>query len=53
MYAGAFAGFATAWATGSPLLGLAAAIVVGLGAGAIMALLTVTSAPTSTSRASV
>jgi len=42
MYAGAFAGFATAWATGSPLLGLAAAIVVGLGAGAIMALLTVT-----------
>lgn len=42
MYAGAFAGFATAWATGSPLLGLAAAIVVGLGAGAVMALLTVT-----------
>ena len=29
MYAGAFAGFATAWATGSPLLGLVAAIVVG------------------------
>ena len=27
MYAGAFAGFATAWATGSPLLGLLAAIV--------------------------
>ncbi len=42
MYAGAFAGFATAWATGSPLLGLLAAIVVGVGAGAIMALLTVT-----------
>jgi simple sugar transport system permease protein len=42
MYAGAFAGFATAWATGSPLLGLVAAIGVGLGAGAIMALLTVT-----------
>jgi general nucleoside transport system permease protein len=42
MYAGAFAGFATAWATGSPLLGLLAAIVVGLGAGAIMGLLTVT-----------
>ena len=41
MYAGAFAGFAVAWATGSPLLGLAAAIVVGL-AGAVMALLTVT-----------
>ena len=29
MYAGAFAGFATAWATGSPLIGLLAAIVVG------------------------
>ena len=42
MYAGAFAGFATAWATGSPLLGLLAAIVVGIGAGSIMALLTVT-----------
>ena len=42
MYAGAFAGFATAWATGSPLTGLAAAIVVGVLAGAIMGLLTVT-----------
>ncbi|MCV0402692.1 MAG: ABC transporter permease [Chloroflexi bacterium] len=42
MYAGAFAGFAAAWATGSPLVGLATAIVVGLAAGAIMALLTVT-----------
>jgi len=42
MYAGAFVGFATAFATGSPLLGLLAAIVVGLMAGAIMALLTVT-----------
>jgi simple sugar transport system permease protein len=42
MYAGAFAGFATAWATGSPLAGLLAAIVVGLLAGAIMSLLTVT-----------
>lgn len=42
MYAGAFAGFAAAWATGSPLVGLAAAIIVGIGAGAIMALLTVT-----------
>ncbi|MEP7082151.1 MAG: ABC transporter permease [Chloroflexota bacterium] len=42
MYAGAFAGFATAWATGSPLLGLGAAIVVGIVAGAIMGLLTVT-----------
>lgn len=42
MYAGAFAGFATAWATGSPLLGLGAAILVGIGAGAIMSLLTVT-----------
>jgi general nucleoside transport system permease protein len=42
MYAGAFAGFATAWATGSPLAGLAAAIVVGVLAGALMGLLTVT-----------
>jgi simple sugar transport system permease protein len=42
MYAGAFAGFATAWATGSLLLGLAAAIVTGIGAGALMALMTVT-----------
>ena len=42
MYAGAFAGFATAWATGSPLLGLLAAIGVGIGAGAVMALMTVT-----------
>jgi general nucleoside transport system permease protein len=42
MYAGAFAGFATAWATGSPLVGLLAAIGVGIGAGAVMALMTVT-----------
>ena len=42
MYAGAFAGFATAWATGSPLLGLLAAIGVGIGAGTVMALMTVT-----------
>jgi simple sugar transport system permease protein len=42
MYAGAFAGFATAWATGSPLLGLLAAIVIGVAAGAVMALMTVT-----------
>ncbi|HKY88436.1 MAG TPA: ABC transporter permease [Candidatus Limnocylindrales bacterium] len=42
MYAGAFFGFAVAFATGSPLLGLGAAILVGLLAGAIMALLTVT-----------
>ena len=42
MYAGAFAGFATAWATGSPLLGLAAAVVVGLLAGGVMGLMTVT-----------
>lgn len=42
MYAGAFAGFATAWATGSLLLGLAAAIGVGIAAGALMALMTVT-----------
>ena len=42
MYAGAFAGFATAWATGSPLIGLLAAVVVGIGAGLVMALMTVT-----------
>ena len=42
MYAGAFTGFAVAYSTGSLLLGLAAAIVVGLLAGALMALLTVT-----------
>lgn len=42
MYAGAFSGFAVAYSTGSLLLGLAAAIVVGLLAGGIMAFLTVT-----------
>ena len=42
MYAGAFAGFAVAFATGDPLVGLAAAILVGLAAGAAMAFLTVT-----------
>ncbi len=42
MYAGAFAGFTAAWATGSPLIGLVAAIVVGIAAGAVMALMTVT-----------
>jgi simple sugar transport system permease protein len=42
MYAGAFAGFAVAWQTGEPLLGLGAAIVVGILAGAIMGLMTVT-----------
>ena len=42
MYAGAFAGFAVTWQTGEPLLGLAAAIVVGLLAGAAMGVLTVT-----------
>jgi general nucleoside transport system permease protein len=42
MYAGAFFGFAVAYSTGSLLLGLAAAIVVGLLAGALMAVLTVT-----------
>jgi simple sugar transport system permease protein len=42
MYAGAFAGFATAYATGSPLAGLLAALVVGVASGAVMALLTVT-----------
>ena len=42
MYAGAFFGFAVAFQTGEPLVGLAAAIVVGIIAGAIMGLLTVT-----------
>ena len=42
MYAGAFFGFATAYYTGDPWLGLLGAIVVGLIAGALMALLTVT-----------
>ena len=42
MYAGAFAGFAAAFATGSPLIGIAAAIVVGLLAGGMMSFLTVT-----------
>ena len=41
MYAGAFFGFAVAYSTGSLLLGLAAAIVVGVLAGALMAFLTV------------
>jgi simple sugar transport system permease protein len=42
MYAGAFFGFAAAFYTGDPWLGLLGAIVVGLIAGALMALLTVT-----------
>jgi len=42
MYAGAFFGFALAHQTGDPWLGLAGAIVVGLIAGALMAMLTVT-----------
>lgn len=42
MYAGAFFGFTVALATGSPLAGLAAALVVGVLAGALMGLLTVT-----------
>ena len=42
MYAGAFFGFAAAWASGSLLVGLAAALAVGLLAGALMGLLTVT-----------
>ena len=42
MYAGAFFGFAVALATGSPLAGLAAALVVGIAAGVLMGLLTVT-----------
>jgi simple sugar transport system permease protein len=42
MYAGAFFGFYAAQATGSLLFGLLVAIGVGLGAGALMGLLTVT-----------
>ena len=42
MYAGAFFGFATAYYTGDPLLGVLGAIVTGLIAGALMGLLTVT-----------
>lgn len=42
MYAGAFFGFAVAFQTGNPLLGLAGAIVVGIIAGGLMAFLTVT-----------
>jgi simple sugar transport system permease protein len=42
MYAGAFFGFATAYWTGSLEMGLLAAVVVGLLAGALMAFLTVT-----------
>ncbi len=42
MYAGAFFGFAVAFWTGSLLFGLAAAIVVGVLAGALMGLLAVT-----------
>lgn len=42
MYIGAFAGFAVAFWTGEPLVGLLAAILVGIAAGAIMGLLTVT-----------
>lgn len=41
MYAGAFGGFAVAWATGSPLLGLLAALLIGALSGAIMSLLVV------------
>jgi general nucleoside transport system permease protein len=42
MYAGAFFGFLAGQTTGSLLIGLLAAIGVGLGAGALMGLLTVT-----------
>ena len=42
MYAGAFFGFATAYHTGDPWIGLLGAIVVGLIAGALMGLMTVT-----------
>jgi ABC-type uncharacterized transport system permease subunit len=42
MYAGAFSGFLVAAKTGSPWLGLAAALVLGVVAGALMGLLVVT-----------
>jgi ABC-type uncharacterized transport system permease subunit len=42
MYAGAFFGFAVAYQTGDPWIGLLGAIIVGLIAGALMALMTVT-----------
>jgi simple sugar transport system permease protein len=42
MYAGAFGGFAVAHLTGSAWLGLLAAVVIGLAAGAVMGFLTVT-----------
>jgi simple sugar transport system permease protein len=42
MYAGAFFGFAVAYHTGDPLAGLLGAIVVGIIAGALMGLMTVT-----------
>jgi simple sugar transport system permease protein len=42
MYAGAFTGFAVAWMTGNPLLGLGAAILAGMLAGGVMGFLTVT-----------
>ena len=42
MYAGAFVGFAAAYQTGNALLGLAVAILVGIVAGGLMGLLTVT-----------
>ena len=42
MYAGAFFGFAIAFQTGEPLIGLLAAIFVGILAGGLMGLLTVT-----------
>jgi simple sugar transport system permease protein len=42
MYAGAFFGFAVAYQTGDPWIGILGAIVVGLIAGALMALMTVT-----------
>jgi general nucleoside transport system permease protein len=42
MYAGAFFGFAAAFGSGSVLVGLLAAIAIGLAAGALMAFLSVT-----------
>jgi simple sugar transport system permease protein len=42
MYVGAFAGFGVAYWSGEPLIGLLAAILVGIAAGVVMAFLTVT-----------
>jgi len=52
MYAGAFFGFAGAAVTGSLTIGLLSAIVVGIAAGAVMGLFSVTLGTSSTSQGS-